>query len=240
MKRLLAALLGAVSLAVGASEGQPPIQSVDIDVFDRDSVRRGAEFYVNYCQGCHSLKHIRYSRLAKDYAISDDIMKAKFLLGERKMHETLLSAMKPADSELWFGAPAPDLSLEARARGADWIYSYLRGFYLDPSRPSGVNNLYLSNVAMPNVLAGLQGLQKPVVSHEGGMEFVERLELVKPGSMTPDEFDGALTDLMNFLVYVSEPSLLQRLPLGKYVLAFMLFLTYLLYLLKKEYWKDVH
>jgi ubiquinol-cytochrome c reductase cytochrome c1 subunit len=240
MKRLLAALLGAVSLAVGASEGQPPIQSVDIDVFDRDSVRRGAEFYVNYCQGCHSLKHIRYSRLAKDYAISDDIMKSKFLLGERKMHETLLSAMKQADSELWFGAPAPDLSLEARARGADWIYSYLRGFYLDPARPSGVNNLYLSNVAMPNVLAGLQGLQKPVVSHEGGMEFVERLELVKPGSMTPDEFDGALTDLMNFLVYVSEPSLLQRLPLGKYVLALMLFLTYLLKKHKKEYWKDVH
>ncbi|MGY6215296.1 cytochrome c1 [Methylolobus aquaticus] len=240
MKRLLAVTLAAVSLTVGASEGLPPIQSVDIDVFDRDSVRRGAEFYVNYCQGCHSLKHIRYSRLAADYDISDEIMKSNFLLGERKMHETLQSAMKPEDSEKWFGAPAPDLSLAARARGADWIYSYLRGFYLDPSRPTGVNNLYLPNVAMPNVLGGLQGLQKPVISHEGGMEFVERLELVKPGTMSPDHFDEALTDLMNFLVYVSEPSMLQRLPLGKYVLGFMVLLTYLLYRVKKEYWKDVH
>lgn len=240
MKRLLAALSAAVSLTVAASEGQPPIQSVDIDVFDRDSVRRGAEFYVNYCQGCHSLKHIRYSRLAKDYGISDEIMKSHFLLGERKMHETLQSAMKQEDSEQWFGAPAPDLSLTARARGANWIYSYLRGFYLDPTRPTGVNNLYLPNAAMPNVLGGLQGLQKPIISHAGGMEFVERLELVKRGSLSPDEFDEALTDLMNFLVYVAEPSMLQRLPLGKYVLAFMVFLTYLLYRVKKEYWKDVH
>jgi ubiquinol-cytochrome c reductase cytochrome c1 subunit len=240
MKRLLAVTLAAVSLTVGASEGQTPIQSVDIDVFDRDSVRRGAEFYVNYCQGCHSLKHIRYSRLAADYDIGDEIMQSNFLLGERKMHETLQSAMKQEDSERWFGAPAPDLSLAARARGANWIYSYLQGFYVDPSRPTGVNNLYLPNVAMPNVLGGLQGLQKPVISHEGGMEFVAHLELDKPGSMTPDQFDEALTDLMNFLVYVSEPSMLQRLPLGKYVLGFMVLLTYLLYRVKKEYWKDVH
>ena len=240
MNRLMAALLAVVSLAANASEGQPPIQSVDIDVFDRDSVRRGAEFYVNYCQGCHSLKHIRYSRLAKDYGIPDELMKSNFLLGERKMHETLQSAMTTEDSEQWFGAPAPDLSLAARARGANWIYSYLRGFYIDPSRPSGVNNLYLPNVAMPNVLGGLQGLQAPVVSHAGGMEFVERLESVEPGSMTPHQFEQSLTDLMNFLVYVSEPSMLQRLPLGKYVLAFMLVLTYLLYRVKKAYWQDIH
>jgi ubiquinol-cytochrome c reductase cytochrome c1 subunit len=172
--------------------------------------------------------------------INDEIMKSKFLLGERKMHETLQSAMKQEDSEMWFGAPAPDLSLAARSRGPDWIYSYLRGFYLDPTRPTGVNNLYLPNAAMPNVLGGLQGLQKPVISHEGGMEFVDRLEIVKPGSMSSDEFETALTDLVNFLVYVSEPALLHRLTLGKYVLAFMVLLTFLLYRVKKEYWKDIH
>lgn len=240
MKMILAALLGAFSLGAFASEGQPEIHSVDIDVFDQDSVRRGAEHYVHYCQGCHSLKHLRYSRLAKDYAIDDAAMKREFLLGERKMHETLLSAMRPADAEAWFGAPAPDLSLSARARGADWIYTYLKSFYLDPSRPTGVNNLLVSNVAMPNVLADFQGLQAPVVAHREGVEFIEKLELVRPGSMNPEAFDRALQDLMNFLVYVSEPSQLQRLKLGKYVLGFLLLLTVLLYLLKKEYWKDVH
>jgi ubiquinol-cytochrome c reductase cytochrome c1 subunit len=240
MNRLLAALLYAVSLGLGAAEGQPPLQHVAIDVFDQASVRRGAEFYVNYCQGCHSLKHIRYSRLAKDYAIDDEAMKKTFLLGERKMHETLLSAMATADAELWFGAPAPDLSLTARARGADWIYSYLRSFYLDASRPSGVNNLYVDNVAMPNVMAELQGLQKPVVVHRDGVEFIERLALERPGAMRPAEFDQALTDLMNFLVYVAEPAQLHRLPLGKYVLLFLIIFTWILYRLKKEYWKDVH
>jgi ubiquinol-cytochrome c reductase cytochrome c1 subunit len=240
MNRLIGALLWAVSVSLSAAEGQPALESVDIDVFDQESVRRGAAFYVDYCQGCHSVKHLRYSRLAKDYAIGEETMAKKFLLGERKMHETLLSAMAAGDAEQWFGAPAPDLSLVARARGADWIYSYLRGFYVDASRPSGVNNLYANNVAMPNVLAGLQGLQKPVIAHREGVEFIERLDLEKPGSMTPDEFDRALTDLMNFLVYVSEPAQLQRLRLGKYVLAFLVLFTYVLYRLKQEYWKDVH
>jgi len=240
MKRLIVALLWAVSLTLSAAEGQPALESAEIDVFDRESVRRGAEFYVNYCQGCHSVKHLRYSRLAKDYGIDEETMANKFLLGERKMHETLLSAMEPSDSEQWLGAPAPDLSLVARARGADWIYSYLRGFYVDATRPTGVNNVYANNVAMPNVLAELQGLQKPVIAHREGVEFIERLEREQQGSMTPDEFDGALTDLVNFLVYVAEPAQLQRLRLGKYVLVFLIALTYVLYRLKREYWKDVH
>lgn len=240
MKRYLAALLGAVSLTVGAAEGPVAIESVDLDLFDQDSVRRGAEFYVDYCQGCHSLKHIRYSRLAKDYGIDAATMKSRFLLGERKMHETLLSAMTPADAEHWLGAPAPDLSLVARARGADWVYTYLKSFYLDPARPSGVNNLLASNVAMPQVLAELQGLQVPVRVHEKGMDYIAKLKPARPGALTPDQFDQALTDLMNFLVYVAEPTQLQRLTLGKYVIAFLIALTVLLYLLKKEYWKDVH
>jgi ubiquinol-cytochrome c reductase cytochrome c1 subunit len=203
-------------------------------------VRRGAEHYVNYCQGCHSLKHLRYSRLASDYGIDDATMKGEFLLGERKMHETLLSAMRPADAEAWFGAPAPDLSLSARARGADWIYTYLKSFYLDPSRPTGVNNLLVSNVAMPNVLADFQGLQVPVVAHEEGVEYIEKLVLKTHGRMNPEAFDEALQDLVNFLVYVSEPAQLQRLKLGKYVIAFLIALSVLLYFLKKEFWKDVH
>lgn len=240
MKTFLVVLLGALTWPVFGSEGQPEIHSVDIDVFDHASVRRGAEHYIHYCQGCHSLKHLRYSRLAKDYQIDDDTMKREFLLGERKMHETLLSAMRPEDAEQWFGAPAPDLSLSARARGADWIYTYLKSFYLDPSRPTGVNNLLVNNVAMPNVLADFQGLQVPVIAHKGGTEYIERLALQQPGTMSPEAFDRALQDLMNFLVYVSEPSQLQRLKLGKYVLGFLLLLTVLLYFLKKEYWKDVH
>ena len=240
MKTFLAAGLGLFASAVLASEGQPEIQSVDIDVFDQASVRRGAEHYVNYCQGCHSLKHLRYSRLASDYGIDDATMKGEFLLGERKMHETLLSAMRPADAEAWFGAPAPDLSLSARARGADWIYTYLKSFYLDPSRPTGVNNLLVSNVAMPNVLADFQGLQVPVVAHEEGVEYIEKLVLKTHGRMNPEAFDEALQDLVNFLVYVSEPSQLQRLKLGKYVIAFLIALSVLFYFLKKEFWKDVH
>ncbi len=240
MKTVLVVLLGALAWPAFGSEGQPEIHRVDLDVFDQASVRRGAEHYIHYCQGCHSLKHLRYSRLAQDYQIDEATMKNEFLLGERKMHETLLSAMRPADAEQWFGAPAPDLSLSARARGADWIYTYLKSFYLDPSRPSGVNNLLVSNVAMPNVLADFQGLQAPVIAHQEGVEYIEKLELVQPGSMSLEAFDRALHDLMNFLVYVSEPSQLQRLKLGKYVLAFLLLLTVLLYLLKKEFWKDVH
>jgi len=240
MKLLLAVLIGALTGNVWAAEGPMELHSVGIDVFDRESVRRGAEHYVHYCQGCHSLKHLRYSRLAKDYGIDDATMKSEFLLGERKMHETLLSAMRPEDAENWFGAPAPDLSLSARARGADWIYTYLKSFYLDPSRPSGVNNLLANNVAMPNVLADFQGLQEPVIAHREGVEYIESLKLVQPGSMHPEAFDRALHDLMNFLVYVSEPAQLQRLKLGKYVIAFLLLLTVLLYLLKKEFWKDVH
>lgn len=241
MNRVIAGLLlAAATVGAEAAEGQAALQHVKIDIFDQASVRRGAEFYVNYCQGCHSLKHIRYSRLAQDYDIDDETMKKTFLLGERKMHETLLSAMAPADAEAWFGAPAPDLSLTARARGADWIYSYLRSFYLDPTRPTGVNNLYVDNVAMPNVLAELQGLQKPVMGHEGGVEYIERFDRVRAGQMKPAEFDQALTDLMNFLVYVGEPAQLQRLPLGKYVLLFLLVFTYLAYKLKKAFWQDLH
>lgn len=223
-----------------AVESIIPVQEVDVDVFDRDSLRRGAITYVNYCQGCHSLKHLRYSRMAKDLKIDEEFLEKEFLRGQAKPHDSMLTAMAGSDAEAWFGIAPPDLSLIARARDPDWIYSYLRGFYLDPSQPTGTNNAFFREVAMPNVFESLQGTQRPVVKRDGGVEAIVGLELDEAGSLSPLEFDAMVADLVNFLVYASEPAQLDRLRLGKYVIAWLILVMVLMYRLKKEYWKDVH
>lgn len=240
MKTAFGIALLLFSFAASAVDPVKPLLDTDVDIFDTDSVRRGAGFFANYCMGCHSAKQIRYSRIAKDLELSEDTMRREFMFGNVKIHDYLETAMSKEDGENAFGVAPPDLSLVVRAKGGDWVYSYLKGFYTDPKRPFGVNNLVSPDVAMPNVLWELQGTQEPVIKKINGADAVIDVRLVKKGEMPPKEFDQALTDIVNFLAYVSEPSKLQRLPLGKYVILFLVVLAVIMYRLKKEYWKNIH
>lgn len=239
MNKALAILLCIFSFASVAAETGKALKHVSVDIFDTDSVRRGAGYFAHYCLGCHGIKQIRYSRIGRDLQADEEGMRREFMFGDVKVHDYVRTAMAPSDAETAFGVVPPDLSLVVRARGADWIYGYLNGFYVDPKRPFGVNNLVAPNVAMPNVLWELQGTQEAVVSIVKGVPEVVDARLAEPGRMNAREFDRTLMDLVNFLAYVSEPAKLERLPLGKYVIVFLLFLTVILFKLKKEYWKNL-
>ncbi|WP_022947715.1 cytochrome c1 [Methylohalobius crimeensis] len=225
--------------AWSGAEQTAPLEEPDIDLFDIDSLRRGAELYADRCVGCHSLKHLRYQRLKKDLKLSDEAFKKLFPWLKRPIG-TVTSGMTGEDSERWFGVAAPDLSERARALGTDWIYTYLRTFYRDDSRPFGVNNWVFEDVAMPHVLWDLQGEQKAITRTIDETPVIVKLESVKRGSMPPREFDRAVADLVNFLTYAAEPAQLERRRIGKYVIGFLLVLAFVLYRLKKVYWKDVH
>ncbi|MBU1427009.1 MAG: cytochrome c1 [Gammaproteobacteria bacterium] len=205
---------------------------------DKASLQRGAQFFVANCLACHSAAYMRYNRLA-DIGMSDEEIR-KLLPEGGKPGSTMKAAMDSETAKAAFGAAPPDMSVEVRARGADWVYTYLRSFYVDTERSSGVNNLLFPLVAMPNILGTLQGDQAlEVVKHEGGHE-VQTLKLTSPGSMSPKEFDATVGDLVNFLDFMSEPAKLVRYKLGYIVLGFLFILLILAYLLKKEFWKDIH
>jgi ubiquinol-cytochrome c reductase cytochrome c1 subunit len=239
MKTLLGIVILAMPLWAQAAVSVKPLDQVAVDVFDLKSVQRGADYFVDYCMGCHSLKHLRYSRIGKDLGLTEEGMRQGLMVGGAKMEDSLLTAMDKEDAEKWFGVAPPDLSLIARARGDDWLYNYLKGFYVDPTTPTGVNNIVYENVSMPNVLWELQGTQKAVLGKEDGADVIKGLELVTHGKMSPQQFDQAVTDLVTFLVYAAEPAQYERLRLGKYVLLGLLILTVIFYRLKKEYWKDI-
>ncbi len=222
-----------------AAELGVTLEQPDIDVADTPSVRRGLELYVDRCLGCHSLKHLRYRRLQRDLRLSDEEIKALFPHLERIVG-TMTTAMDPQDAERWFGVPAPDLSERIRALGADWLYTYLRSFYKDETRPFGVNNRVFPDVAMPHVLWDLQGEQEAVTVTVGDTTVIQKLELVEPGKLSPPEYDKAVADLVNFLAYAAEPAQLERRRIGPYVLLFLFLLAFVTYRLKKAYWKDVH
>lgn len=240
MKKVLYSLLLLLPLSVSASGGGMKLESADIDLSDSASLERGAKHYVTYCLGCHSAKHIRYKRIAIDLGLDEaEILKNVAPLGAG-IYDQMHSAMNGHDAAIWFGTTPPDLSLIARSRGADWLYSYLKGFYSDPGKPSGVNNAVFKDVAMPNVFWQQQGTQEAIIKNVDGQEIVTGLKLVEPGQLPPKEFDKMVNDLVNFLVYVGEPVQLERQQMGKYVLFFIFMFIVLAYLLKKEYWKDVH
>jgi ubiquinol-cytochrome c reductase cytochrome c1 subunit len=211
------------------------------------SLQRGAANFVNYCQGCHSLKYMRYERMAKDLEITPELLADKLIATGAKPTDYMLSTFPAADGEAWFGRAPPDLSLTARAKGVDYIYRFLKGFYVDESRTIGTNNLALPGAAMPAVLSDLEGVKRAVF-HQGGVAGgehgggprVERFEQVSPGVMSAAEFDGFVRDTTNFLDYASEPAQAQRVHLGIWVVLFLLVFTWFAYLLKQEYWKDVH
>ncbi len=234
---VLIAMTGATQ-AAGKGGG---LDYADTNVHDRASLQRGANLFVNYCMGCHSAQYMRYQRLTEDLGLTEEQVEQFLVMGDREISDYMLTAMDADDAEAWFGVTPPDLTLTARSRGTDWIYTFLRSYYLTED---GWNNAVLENPAMPHVLWDLQGIQRPITEtytdDEGQTHIrVVSLELDEEGRMSPRDFDRAMLDLTAFMEYIAEPAALQRERLGIWVLLFLGLLTFLAYLLYKEYWKDV-
>jgi len=240
MKKLFL-LLTLVSMPVFASGGGAHLDSVDIDMNDTSSLQRGAGLFVNYCLSCHSAAFMRYNRMAEDLQIPKEVVEDNMMFTADRIGGLMKTAMPAEDAKKWFGKSPPDLSLIARSRGPEWIYTYMRSFYLDDSSPSGWNNVLFEKVAMPHVLYNLQGARHAIFKKdEHGKEVFDHYEMVKPGSLNEDEFDASVRDLTNFMVYLAEPARMVRYKLGVYVLIFLAIFLVFAYLLKKEYFKDVH
>jgi ubiquinol-cytochrome c reductase cytochrome c1 subunit len=247
MTRIKFGLMGVFLLVMPAlaqaSSEDVQLDKAPINLNNQASLQRGAKLFVNYCLNCHSANYMRYNRLT-DIGLSEEQIKSNLLFTADKVGETMRIAMSRSDAKAWFGVVPPDLTVEARARTADWLYTYLRGFYRDERRPTGWNNVAFPNVGMPHVLWELQGQQVlKVESHvdaNGAAVETHKLVLDKPGRMTPAEYDAAVADLVNYLVFMAEPAQVQRKQLGIVVLLFLGLLFVLTYYLKKEFWKDVH
>ena len=245
----LALLLGAG--AVSANEGGHAgwQRSADNEISNLPSLQRGARNFMSYCSGCHSLKFVRYSRLAEDLKISDSLRDNYVVKPGDKFSDYIHASMPAADAQEWFGKPPPDLSLVARSRGSDWIFNFLTTFYADAnSRQTGVNNLQLPGTAMPHVLASVQGVPQAVwkaVEHKGedGKAVVtpefEKFEPGVVGSVNAEQYDEFARDIVNFLQYASDPTQVERQGMGIWVVLFLLMFTGIAYMLKTEYWKDV-
>lgn len=225
---VLLMLVPAMAVASGAGVH---LDKAPIDLNDRVSLQRGAQFFAANCMACHSAAYMRYNRLM-DIGMTEDQIKAMLPEGS-KLGSTMKAAMEADIAKQAYGVAPPDLSVIARVRGVDWLYTYLRGFYMDSKAATGVNNIIFPSVGMPNVLGGLQGDQE--LDHASG-----QLRLVNPGSMSPAEFDATVADLVNYLDFMAEPAKLVRYQLGYIVLGFLFVLFILSYLLKKEFWKDIH
>lgn len=243
---MLSAILSAALPVAGfASGAQVELDHVKVDLSDRDSLQRGARIFVNYCLSCHSASYMRYSTMGHDLGISDELVKENLLFAADKVGDLMKAVMPPADAKDWFGAAPPDLSVTARSRGPDWIYTYMRSFYRDPKSPTGWNNRVLTNVSMPNVLYEWQGEQRAVFetvkdAHGADHQVLKGFEIESPGTMTREDFDRAIRDLTNFMVYLGEPAKLVRNGIGVWTILFLLGFTFVAWLMKKEYWKDVH
>lgn len=209
----------------------------NISINNKSSLQRGAKYFVNYCSGCHSLKYMRMSTLAEDLDIDEALFSKNLLFNNKKIGDTMTIAMKESDAIEWFNAVPPDLSLTARSKGANYIYSKLNTYYEDDSSATGYNNVALPNSSMPNILASLQGGQKIILDSEGKPLSLEK---VSNGTLSEIEYKQLTNDIANFLVYVSEPAKLRRYSIGFWVLMFLFVFTIIAYYTKKEFWKDVH
>lgn len=241
MSRAVIALvvgLGLVGPVVAQHEAA--LELANNNVANVASLQRGAKYFVNYCMGCHSAQYVRYNRLAEDLQIDEVAVRENLMFTGERPFDTMSIAMRPDDAERWFGITPPDLSLIARSRGTDYIYNFLRSFYVAPDRPTGVNNTVLPNASMPHVLWELQGTQRAVFARdEHNVEVFQRFEVVQPGELSSEEFDDVVRDIVNFLEYIAEPIKLERQQLGIRVIAFLLVFLLIAYALKKEIWKDV-
>ncbi|MDP1659342.1 MAG: cytochrome c1 [Methylotenera sp.] len=230
MKKAVFALLLLPTLSLASTEVH--LDKAPIDASNHASLQRGARTFINNCLNCHSANYMRYNRL-QDIGITEKQIKENLLFTAEKVGDPMTAAINKNDAKKWFGVAPPDLSVEVRARGADWVYTYMRSFYRDDTRPSGWNNLVFDKVAMPHVLYELQGEQ--ALDHQ-----THTLTLVKPGKMSMIEYDAMAGDLTNFMAYMAEPAKQQRNRMGCFVLLFLGVLLVLTYKLKKAYWKDIH
>ncbi len=230
-----------LSAAAMASEGGG-LQQAGNDLSDRASLQRGAQLYMSYCSGCHSLKYLRYSRMSEDLGLTEEEVMRNLNFSGGKIGDQVHVSLKEDDGKKWFGKMPPDLSLISRVRGSDWVYTYLKSFYLDESRPLGWNNKLFPNASMPNPLWQMQGLQHAEFgkADAAGERPVEALKVTQPGDVPPQQYDRAVRDITNFLEYAGEPAALKRQGIGVWVILFLALLALLAYLLKQEYWRDVH
>ncbi len=243
--RILAATAAlAISITANAAGGGADLEPSNIQPGNISSLQRGARNFMNYCSGCHSAQYVRYSTIGEDLELSEAQLIENLMFNADKTHETINVGMRSDDAIAWFGVAPPDLSLTARSKSADYIYNFLRGYYVDESRATGVDNLIYPGTAMPNVLGGLQGYQRAVFDtheNEAGDTVTEfaSFEPVTAGTLSPAEFDEFVRDTTNFLAYIAEPMRSERRTLGVWVLIFLGFFLILARALKKQIWKDV-
>ena len=222
-------------------------EKAHIDPGNKSSLQRGARNFMNYCSGCHSAQYVRFNTIGKYLELSDEQLIDNLMFNADKTFETIQASMRPEDAARWYGTAPPDMSLMARSKGADYVYSFLKSFYLDPDSPTGVDNLMLVGTSMPNVLWELQGYQKAVYSEhsetKGEVTTVnhvfEGFEQVTEGSMSAEEYDDFVRDTVNFLAYIAEPIRADRRTIGVWVMIFLLFFLVISAMLKKQIWKDV-
>ncbi len=237
-------LILALPLQVMAAGVTVPLDKAPINLNNKESLQRGASVFVNYCLTCHAASYMRYSRMT-DIGLTEQQIKDNLLFATDKPGSTMTIAMRSAEAKEWFGAAPPDLSVITRSRGSDWVYTYLRTFFRDDSRPTGWNNLVFDKVGMPHVMQDLQGHLAPVYRTETGEdgkthEVIDHLRLVKPGQLTQAEFDGLVGDLVNYMTWMGEPARTLRMKIGLGVVIFLSLFFVLAFYLKREYWKDVH
>lgn len=226
------------------------------DLYDNASLQRGAKLYVNFCLGCHSLKYQRYGRTATDLGIPEELALDRLVFTGQRIGDLMQTAMDKDHARKWFGAPPPDLTMVTKVRDPEWVYNFLRAFYVDEERPFGVNNKVFPNVGMPHALLPLQGIADEVCTGYKARDVLVGMDTLlqterEPNCMqtetrqgtglySPDEFDAAVTDIVNFLHYVGEPTRRERYALGPWVLGFLVVLWILAIFLNREYWKDIH
>lgn len=232
-KLIIASVMALLPMLSQAAGGGVHLEPANVDISDQASLQRGAKTFINYCLSCHSAAFQRYNRMGQDLGLTDEQVIENLMLASDKVGDTMTIAMSAEDANKWFGTTPPDLSVIARARGADWLYTYFTTFYADESRPFGVNNTVFPDVGMPHVLVELEGGLKKAVRDDHN---------VVTGYEQPisAEYEQVARDLTNFLVYVGEPSQLKRRQMGFWVLLFLGIFFVVTYLMKKEYWKDIH
>ena len=252
MKKMIKLFVIAVMMlpAIAAASSGARLYEAPIDINDKESLKRGAQAFGDYCYSCHAASFMRFNRIAKDLEIDEQEVRDMLIhtRGKKgdptKIGDLMKVSMTDDYAKNAFGTAVPDLSLAARARGADWIYTYLRSFYVDESRPTGFNNAVFPDVGMPHVLWSLQGLQEPVyktvVHGDVEVEELSHMESIQAGKLSRVEYDMFLGDLTNFMVYIAEPVQVERRSMGWKVLLFLIVFFGFAYALKKEYWKDVH
>lgn len=235
----------ALSSSGYAASGRVELERANNDVGNVASLQRGARNFMNYCAGCHSAKYVRYNSIAKDLELTEDQVIENLMFNAEKTFETIESSMPMDAASRWFGQPPPDMSLMARARGTDYIFSFLKGFYLDSESPTGVDNLHLPGTSMPHVLWELQGFQRAVFEESdgsggGGSDAAfSHFESVSSGVISPEDYDAFVRDTVNFLEYISEPVRATRRVLGVWVLMFLVVFLIIATMLKNQIWKDV-